>query len=339
MQVHPAAELFPMLAPDELEALAADIGLNGLREPIVLDTDGRILDGRNRARACDMASVTPAYRVYEGSDPVAFVISANLRRRHLSAEQRAIVAAELATMQQGARTDLAPIGAMSQAEAANLLNVSRRSVQRARKVLDHAEPEVVEAVKRGELAVSRAATIAKEEPETQREILSRPAHVSHNSGQSEWYTPETYIAAARAVMGGIDLDPASCPAANEVVGAARYFTEADNGLEQEWTGRVFLNPPYSQPLIEWFTSKLADEFAAGDVTEACVLVNNATETVWFQTIAAAASCVCFPRGRVRFWHPERESAPLQGQAVLYLGPNVGGFQDAFAGFGFVGALV
>lgn len=116
------------------------------------------------------------------------------------------------------------------------------------------------------------------------------AFVSHNSGENEWYTPPSYIAAARVVMGGIDLDPASSEIANRIVNAAQIFTEQDNGLVQDWPiGRIWMNPPYAQPLMGQFAAKFAAEIRRG--SSGIVLVNNATETAWFQVIGAECSAI------------------------------------------------
>ena len=163
-------------------------------------------------------------------------------------------------------------------------------------------------------------------------LLRGKPHVAQATGDNEWYTPPDYISAARTVMGKIDLDPASSEEANTIVNAARIFTIEDDGLAQDWEGSVWLNPPYASDLVGRFIEKLL----AADISEAVVLVNNATETRWFQSLLRAASAVCFPAKRIKFWGPDKETgAPLQGQAVLYLGPNQEDFERYFGEFGVV----
>lgn len=166
------------------------------------------------------------------------------------------------------------------------------------------------------------------------EIQQKP-HVSFNSGNNEWYTPDKYISAARAVMGEIDLDPASSEIANRAVRATVYFTEQDDGLRFSWDGRVWMNPPYSGDVIGKFCDKLVLHFSNGEITEAIVLVNNATETGWFQALLSEASSVCFPRQRIKFidMQGNPSGAPLQGQAILYFGENSEGFVHEFSVFG------
>jgi 16S rRNA G966 N2-methylase RsmD len=168
---HPLASLFPLLEGVTFDALRDDIAAHGLREPITL-YHGAILDGRNRERGCRALGIKPRYRDYTGDDPLGFVVSANLHRRHLNESQRAMVAAKIATMRQGERTDLAQICARSQVDAATALNVSRRSTQHAKQVQTRGAPELVAAVERGQLAVSAAAEIASLTAAEQRRILA-----------------------------------------------------------------------------------------------------------------------------------------------------------------------
>lgn len=169
-EFHPLAELFPLIEGDEFEQLTEDISANGLREPIWL-YEGKILDGRNRARACELSGIEPEYREYAGEHPTAFVVSLNLKRRHLSTSQRSIIAARLANLRHGQKTsDTA--NAVTQSVAAQTLNVSTDSLQRASKVLDEGIEEVVDAVMEGVLSTAAAATIVKEPPEKQRALVN-----------------------------------------------------------------------------------------------------------------------------------------------------------------------
>ena len=168
------------------------------------------------------------------------------------------------------------------------------------------------------------------------ELATKRPHVANNSGNNEWYTPPHILAAAREVMGGIDLDPASSEQANRAVGAARFFTKDDDGLTRRWSGRVWLNPPYGRGLIAPFITKLCEHYAAGDVCEAIVLVNNATESKWFQELLSRSSAACFLAGRVKYLAPDGvKNTPLQGQVILYIGNRPEAFAFRFSDYGIV----
>ena len=172
------------------------------------------------------------------------------------------------------------------------------------------------------------------QPADKTQPASDTVHVAYNSGENEWYTPPNIIKLVQRVMGEIELDPASSASANEVVGATVFYSLHDNGLEKPWAGRVWMNPPYGQPLIAQFSQKLALHVRSGEVTEAIALVNNATETGWFQDLLSVSSGVCFPKGRIRFWQPgETTAGPLQGQAILYFGERFSRFESTFGSLG------
>lgn len=163
-------------------------------------------------------------------------------------------------------------------------------------------------------------------------------HVSYNSGNNEWYTPADIIEAARKAMGGIDLDPATSEVAQEVVKATIYYTAETNGLDKPWSGRVWMNPPYASELIGQFVDKLVAELP--NVEQAIVLVNNATETEWFNKLVDKAAMVCFPKSRVKFYMPDgKTGAPLQGQAILYFGDNASAFSNEFRNKGWLANIV
>ena len=168
-----------MMSETEAANLREDIQRNGLLEAI-WTYQNQIVDGRNRYNACLATGVEPRFREWNGSGSlVSFVVSLNLHRRHLSESQRAMVAAKLATMKSGERTDLSDpnlpqiCGRLSQTDAAELLNVSPRSVSNAAKVIEDGVLDLAERVEAGEISVSAAAQIAELPKTKQKRTLAK----------------------------------------------------------------------------------------------------------------------------------------------------------------------
>jgi hypothetical protein len=162
-----------------------------------------------------------------------------------------------------------------------------------------------------------------------------PNHQAIGTGENEWYTPAEFAEMARLVMGGIDLDPASNPVANETIKATRYFTKEDDGLARDWSGRLWLNPPYSQGLMLPFCEKLAAHFDAGDVTAAILVSHNNTDTRWFHRLGKSCAAISFPKNRIRFYRGEEIAAPTSGQCFFYFGNDVAKFTEVFGKIGMV----
>lgn len=195
MKVHPAADLFPLLGDEALAELTADIKAHGLRHEIVT-YQGAVLDGRNRLRACELADVDPRFEEFHGTDPVAYVVSANLQRRHLNESQRAMLGGRLMPiLREEAKARIRAGGAAggrakgttnlsepcepsnnkgeARANAARLANVGSTSVQAAVNVLKDGVPELIAAVDKGQVPVNAAAKIAKESAFKQREAVEK----------------------------------------------------------------------------------------------------------------------------------------------------------------------
>lgn len=161
---------------------------------------------------------------------------------------------------------------------------------------------------------------------------------------NDWHTPAKYIAAVKSVMGGIDLDPFSSVVANETVQATRFFTAADDAFTADvpWRAvRLFMNPPYGRGVIDAAIARFLAEWAAREFQQAVVLVNNATETHWFQTLMQECEAVCFTDHRIAFVSPDnkQESGNTRGQAFFYFGERVGPFIDAFYRFGAIAQVL
>ena len=172
-EFHELANLFPLMGDAELDELAADIKANGQREPIWL-YEGKILDGRHRYLACMKINAKFLETVWGGSgDPLDFVLSKNLHRRHLDTSQRAMIAAEIATLKQGHRSDLLGKPRRSVTDAAKLLNVSVDSVHKAKKIRQKGIPELSRAVRDGKASLSAGAKVAEKPKAKQRKLVEK----------------------------------------------------------------------------------------------------------------------------------------------------------------------
>ncbi len=313
-------QVMPNLSAEDYEALKTDIAERGVQVPVEYDESGNILDGYHRTRACQELGIIEWPKVirrgFSEEQKRVHARKLNMARRHLTQEQK----------RELVRQQLMETPEVSDRQIGKELGVSDKTVGTQRKGLQ-ARAEIPH------LDKIRGAD-GKAYP-----IVARRPHVANNSGNNEWYTPSEYIEAARCVLGEIDLDPASSALANETVRAKLYFTAEENGLDKEWAGRVWINPPYSAELLVKFCKKIVFHVQNGDIPQAIVLVNNATETNWFNLLVRKATAVVFPKGRVKFVTQEgKMGSPLQGQAVLYFGPNPSEFLKQFKPMGWGGAF-
>jgi len=225
------------------------------------------------------------------------------------------------------------------AKAAAATGASTRGTERALRI-GRVAPEALARVTAGTLNLAQAERIAKAPAAARAAMLTQldTADRTEDEGDS-WGTPPDWLELARKVMGGIDVDPATNEAAQRLVGAAVYYTRETDGLKHGWPGRVWLNPPYSQPLVSHFAERLLAQLASGTTREAIVLVNNTTDTKTGQALLAACSAVLFPARRVAFCLPGTDlpvAGSRQGQMLLYFGPQSKAFAAACAGRGWVG---
>jgi len=149
----------------------------------------------------------------------------------------------------------------------------------------------------------------------------------------DYYTNTKVIDCARRVLGDIDLDPASHPLANKHVKAKRFYSIQDNGLEQKWGGRVWLNPPFSQ--WQLWVPKIHEEWQSGRVQAMCVYSAMRTITAqYFRALLDMADGMCIVTGRLKHGGRGGDS-PNDGHCVFYLGDNISDFVEAFGPIGVV----
>jgi len=354
---HEFKALIRSLTEAEYSALESSVLSEGCRDAIIVWRGcGIIVDGHNRYEICRKHGIE--FRVEEKnfSDRQAvkvWILKNQLARRNLTDGERFEVAVLL-------KDALAEAGREKMREARKeawvekkeglLLNNKPSQSEPAKEKPKHdTRKEIASNLGWSPAKVAQAEVVRKEDPEKWSEVKAgtktvgaaytevKKPHVANNSGENEWYTPPKYTEAAKRVMGGIDLDPASNSVANEFVKADAFYTKEDDGLTKPWYGRVWLNPPYAQPLIAQFAEAVVVKFSSAEFEQAVVLVNNATDTKWLQSMMKECSAACFLEGRIRYLDKtgEPKNSPIQGQVALYFGEDIQRFTDEFGAFGVV----
>jgi hypothetical protein len=249
--LHPFADLFPEMSGSEYGELREDIRRHGMRESITLANSEFILDGRHRSRVCAELGIEPRYRDFVGTDEqlLAFVISSNLRRRHLSREQREIIAAQITSLKPG-RPELnsSPELVISQSTAARQMDVSLSGLKRAKTIVDKGAPELIQAVKDGKIETSVAADLALAPQAEQKEIIARGEKEIHaaskklraesKAARKEKRRNELSVKAA-----DFELEPVLAADAIKIVCAdARDLLQY---VEPETADLVITSPPYN----------------------------------------------------------------------------------------------
>lgn len=349
----------------DIALLAESIKRLGLIHPICVDTNRRLVAGERRIKAFENlgrshipATVLPISEILQGEH------DENELRKDFTVSERVEIGKALEQVleerigsnqhsRKGKEVENfpPPTGKTRDLAAKQAGFGNGKTYQQAKKVVEHADPALVTAMDQGQVAVSTAAEAADLPVEDQQTIAAMPKNEQRKAvadkkqmsgaftetGNDEWYTPSYIIDAARAAMGGIDTDPASCEQAQRTVKADVWYSAADDGLSKTWGGRVWLNPPYSRSLLPKFADKLVGSIISGDVDSAVVLVNSGTETGWFHSIASVCDVICLLSSRVNFIGPDGKGGDgnSRPQTVFYFGDDAQKFAEAFGELGLV----
>lgn len=339
--------LIPPLTSLEFEALEQNIISDGCREPLVA-WNSTIIDGHNRYEICKSNQIDYAYitkNFNNRNEVMLWMINNQFGRRNISTYVRCELALRLKdfyseiakenqahgetapgqTLSLNSAEALKPIDAREEiSKKANVGHDTMNKVERIKNALNESpDPEIEEKLKTGEVSINHAF----------QKVVKKNLQVNIYTGNNEWYTPTEHIESARLVMGSIDLDPASNETANKIVKANQFYTLENSGLDQEWGGNVWMNPPYSTNEIRAFIDKLHLEI--NRCSAAIVLTNNSTDTSWWHKLASFANEICFTRGRINFYNEDNKSSPTNGQTFFYFGNSSAKFYTEFSKYGLV----
>lgn len=340
------------LNQEKIKELANSIIELGLLQPILITSDKRLIAGMYRLEACKQLGwheIDCIVKEYDELDAELAEIDENLMRTELTVLERSEQLKRRKEIYETKYPEARPYSNEKQrqrrlqqpreiispgfaTDTAAKLGVSPRTIQQEVQIAERLADDVKNAIRGTALEDSKSEllNLARQTPEEQRKTVGQLL-VSSNS--NEWYTPTEYIESARKVLGVIDLDPASCEEANKVVKASKFYTAQDDGLQYDWPGKVWLNPPYGG-LTGKFVKKLVDQYEAGITTEAILLINShATDTDWFQLLWDYV--LCFTDHRINFYGPngKKGNGSTHGSIFVYLGPNPKAFAREFAKYG------
>ncbi len=346
-------QLLPNLTKEDYAALKTDIQKRGVLVPIEVDECGVILDGHHRKKAWqelkDEGIELPDYPriVRAGMTEVQkrnHVRALNIIRRQLTKKQRQeqweAMRADGMTYQAIAKTSDVDKETVRQSVSENSLtqptHITGKDGKKYPATKKHkkkkppkppAAPPLSLFAESGN-AEEKAKTKAQKKLDTGSDAAGEKIGVHFQSEKDDWHTPPEVIQCVVAVLGKIDLDPCSNWFGPPNVPAGIHYTENEDGLKQEWIGRVYMNPPYGREISNW-VDRLCNEYLNGNVTEAVALVPSRTDTKWFRQFRNFPRC--FIWGRLKF-SEEETSAPFPSMAV-YLGRNKRKFVKVFGEMG------
>ena len=273
LERHPLSANMDNMSEGEFDALVSDVQVNGFVDSTICLYDGQVLDGWHRYRVAKQLDRVDEllFETLVGMSPTDFAISRNIHRRHKTPSQRAQMVVDAnAWVENGANRHTLAVSndtAKTKSEMAEQANVSTSAIARAKQVSLAGRSEEVS---KGEKTAS--AVLTEEE--------SKPKKIDSffGTGDCEWYTPVDIVEGVKVVLGGVDLDPASSEAANVHIQASRFFTKAEDGLSQDWSGKVFMNPPFSDS--DAFVNKFIESYRQGDIESGIVLTSSQTQPTW-----------------------------------------------------------
>ena len=335
---HALSAIMPDLSEIEYNDLKQDIQKNGINNKEIIIYQNEILDGWHRysiANELNIIDTIDLVHLSPSINPVVYVYSQNLHRRHLTPSQRAQIVVEGNKWIKNGENQYTLGGRKSPPKTTKKLaeeaNVGTTAIKVAKEVSRAGRSDEVISGEKSSNAIIQEEREKREKAEQDLESLqNQNKYMAHTTGEYEWYTPKEYIDAVRAVLGEIDLDPATSEFANQTVQSKKIYTVETNGLDKTWEGKVFMNPPFKNELIKQFVPKLIKHYKNNEISEAILLTDSCTETSWYQDALDTSTAYCHPKSRLKFYDPNNKiQSAHRPQTFFYFGNNPINFCEIF----------